>query len=114
MIREGDTARYVKTVKRRISNLSHFEDEREISLEEYENELKKRDESKKDILKTRYCIDFSAHTLEIDVYPFWRDRAVLEIELSSEEESFDIPDYIKIIKEVTDDKSYKNSALARI
>ena len=32
MIREGDTARYVKTVKRRISNLSHFEDEREISL----------------------------------------------------------------------------------
>ena len=113
MIREGDSVSYVKTVKRRISNLSHFEDEREISLSEYENELKNRDTSKKTIEKTRYCIDFAAHTLEIDVYPFWTDRAVLEIELSSEDESFDIPDYLKVIKEITDDGRYKNTNLAK-
>ena len=113
MITEGETVTYVKTVKRRISNLSHFEDEREISLEEYENELKNRDVGKKTIEKTRYCIDFARHTLEIDVYPFWSDRAVLEIELSSEDEAFEIPDYINIIKEVTDDGRYKNTNLAK-
>ena len=113
MITDGETVSYVKTVKRRISDLSHFEDEHEISYEEYRAELKNRDISKKDIEKTRYCIDFSGHILEIDVYPFWTDRAVLEIELSSEDETFDIPDYIKVIKEVTEDGRYKNTNLAK-
>ena len=113
MITEEKNVSYVKTVKRRISDLSHFEDEREISPEEYETELKNRDISKKAIEKTRYCIDFAGHVLEIDVYPFWADRAILEIELSSEEETFEIPDYIKIIKEVTNDGRYKNTNLAK-
>ena len=110
---EDNHVSYVKTIKRRISDLSHFEDEREISSKEYEIELKKRDKDKKTIEKTRYCIDFSEHVLEIDVYPFWNDRAILEIELSSEEESFEIPEYIKIIKEVTSDGRYKNTNLAK-
>ena len=113
MITEGEHISYIKTEKRRISALSHFEDEHEISYEEYENELKSRDTSKQAIEKTRYCIGFSNHVLEIDVYPFWTDRAVLEIELSSEDERFDIPDYIKVIKEVTDDGRYKNTNLAK-
>ena len=110
---ENGCVSYIKTVKRRISDLSHFEDEWEISADEYVAELKKRDTSKKDIEKTRYCIDFAGHVLEIDVYPFWSDRAVLEIELSSEDEKFDIPEYITIIKEVTSDGRYKNTNLAK-
>ena len=113
MINENGKVSYIKTVKRRISDLSHFEDEWEISPEEYENELKNRDTGKKAIEKTRYCIDFCDHVLEIDVYPFWDDRAILEIELSSETESFDIPEYIKVIKEVTSDGRYKNTNLAK-
>lgn len=110
---EEEAISYVKTVKRRISDLSHFEDEREISREEYEKELKNRDTTKKTIEKTRYCINFSDHILEIDVYPFWTDRAILEIELASEDEAFEIPEYIKIIKEVTGDGRYKNTNLAK-
>ena len=120
---KGETARvrkitdekityYVKTVKNRISDLSHFEDEYEISKEEYENELKNRDPAKVDIEKTRYCIPFKNHILEIDVYPFWNDRAILEIELKQESESIEIPDFISVIKEVTSDKRYKNTNLA--
>lgn len=37
----------------------------------------------------------------------------MEIELSSEEEKINVPEFIKIIKDVTDDESYKNYQLAK-
>lgn len=109
---ENDKSSFVKTVKQRLSVLSCYEDEHEISAEQYKNELKSADTTKQTIRKTRYAFPFVNHIVEIDVYPFWSDRAILEIELSREDEQFDIPDFIEIIKEVSDDKRYKNTNLA--
>jgi CYTH domain-containing protein len=50
---------------------------------------------------------------EIDIYPFWSDKAIMEIELSREDEEVRFPKCISIIKEVTDDDSYKNASLAQ-
>ena len=105
---------YVRTQKRRISNLSAFEEEIDLSKKEYEKLLENADKSLHPINKTRYVIPYMEHNIEIDVYPFWDDRAVMEIELKSEEEAFDIPECITVIKEVTDDKRYKNVNLAKI
>ena len=49
-----------------------------------------------------------------DVYPFRQDKAIAEIELSNENTAVTFPDFIKVIKEVTDDPEYKNAALAKI
>lgn len=111
-IDESGKISFVKTVKKRISTLSCYEDEFEISAEQYENELKNADPKKQTIRKVRYAFPFESHTVEIDVYPFWNDRATLEVELSSEDESFSLPDFIRVIKEVSDDKRYKNTNLA--
>ena len=51
---------------------------------------------------------------EIDVYPFWQDKAIAEIELSDENAQVVFPEQIKVIKEVTEDEAYKNASLARI
>ena len=51
---------------------------------------------------------------EIDVYPFWNDKAIAEIELSDENAEIVFPKQIKVIKEVTDDDSFKNASLAKI
>jgi CYTH domain-containing protein len=51
---------------------------------------------------------------EIDIYPFWNDKAILEIELSDENTEIKFPKEINVIKEVTDDESYKNASLAII
>ena len=110
---ENEKTTYVKTEKSKISSLSHYENEFEITKEQYENELASRDINKNPIEKVRYCIPYNNHILEIDIYPFWNDRAILEIELRCENESFDIPEYIKVIKEVSDDKRYKNTNLAK-
>ena len=111
-IKENGRMTYVKTEKSRISALSHYENEFEITKEQYETELVLKDKNKSTIEKTRYCIPHKSHILEIDIYPFWSDRAILEIELTDENEIFDIPSYISVIKEVSDDKRYKNTNLA--
>ena len=56
---------------------------------------------------------YEGKDFEIDVYPFWQDRAVMEIELADEAEAVKLPPEIEIIKEVTRDRRYTNAALAR-
>ena len=51
--------------------------------------------------------------MEIDVYPFWTKQAILEIEISKENEHVDIPPYLIIMRDVTGDKRYKNYSLAQ-
>ena len=50
---------------------------------------------------------------ELDVFPFWQDVALLEIELKDEKEPFEIPAFVNAIKEVSADKSYRNSVIAQ-
>lgn len=112
-INEDGRISYVKTLKERITPLSCYEDEQEISEEEYTELLLLADKEKQVIHKTRYAFNYQEHILEIDVYSFWQDRATLEIELASEDESISIPEFIKVIKEVSLDKRYKNTNLAK-
>lgn len=105
---------FIRTQKRRISSVSCFEDEKSITKAEYEKLLEKADKSLSTIVKERYAFPYKNHTVEIDIYPFWNDRAVLEIELKEESETFVIPEFVSVIKEVTDDKRYKNVSLARV
>ena len=88
--------------------------ERRLSKDEYLRLLMDADPNCRPIRKTRYCLTYDNQYFEIDVYPFWNDKAIMEIELNDENADVRFPDLIQVIKEVTDDKSYKNSALARI
>ena len=107
------SVQYTKTEKRRIDDVSCFEDEKEISPDQYLNELKYADPKRNTVEKRRCILRHDGHIFEIDVYPFWKDRAIMEIELSSDDEGYDIPSEIEIIREVTSDKRYKNANLAK-
>ena len=112
-INECGNISYIKTVKERISTLSCYEEEKEINEEQYLELLKYADKEKQNINKTRYSFRYGRHIIEIDIYSFWNDRATLEIELKSEDEEFSIPAFIKVVKEVSTDKRYKNTNLAK-
>ena len=112
-VREGDTVRYVQTVKKRITMLRAVEEENDLTEAAYKAALTEADPARRPIEKTRFCIPFGGKLLEIDLYAFWQDRATLEVELEREDEAFALPPYIKVIREVTDDKRYKNVNLAR-
>ena len=111
--RQGDVTRYYHTVKSRISGLSHHEDESEIGEEEYSLLLGRKRPGRSSIEKERILIPFNNRTVEVDIYPFWSDRAIAEVEVMSEEEEVLLPDCINVIREVTDDVRYKNTSLAK-
>ena len=50
---------------------------------------------------------------EIDVYDFWKNAAVMEIEMENENTKITFPPFIKIIAELTDDKSFTNHSMAK-
>ena len=105
---------YTKTTKKTISPIKRIEIENRISKDEYLNLLMQADTNKKQIRKTRYCLVHDNHYFEIDIYPFWTDKAIMEVELLSEDENFNTPPEIEIIKEVTNDDEYKNSNLSKL
>ncbi len=111
IIQKGKTS-FIFTEKKRINALSCFENEFEISEKEYNEFLDEADPLRYPINKTRMAFEYKGHTLEIDLYDFWSDIAVLEIELENETDSFEVPQDICIIKEVTDDKRFKNVNLS--
>ena len=110
-VKEDGKNIYYLTEKRRISNSSSFEDEKEITREEYAEYLTTAQKGAVPVRKTRYRVPYGEYLAEIDVYPFWEDRAILEIE-QPEGADVPFPPFAEMIKEVTDDKRYKNARLA--
>lgn len=109
----GDRTVYTKTYKRDITAMKRIEIEQEISEEEYERLSNYILEDTKPIVKVRHSFEYNNKLIEIDIYEFWGDRATLEVELNSEDEQVSLPGFIELIKEITDDKRYRNFALAR-
>ena len=105
---------YFRTEKIRVSDLKRVEIERRITQDEYLAALMNADTSMRPIRKNRYCLSYGSQYFEIDIYPFWNDKAVVEIELSDENEQVKMPEFIKVIREVTDDRSFSNYELAKI
>ena len=101
---------YYQTIKRKVSELKRVEIERRLSQSEYLRLLMNADTTRRQIRKDRYCLTYDNQYFEIDR----QDRAIAEIELSDENAAITFPKEIKVIREVTDDESYKNAALAKI
>lgn len=104
---------YTHTSKMHVTDVRRIELENEIGEQEYSELLLRADPERRMICKKRYCLMYKNQLFEIDIYPFWNDRAVMELELSDEEQSIVFPENIEVIKEVTDDKRYTNASIAR-
>ena len=104
---------YYLTEKKKISNLKRIEIERKLTQDEYLELLMEADTKLHSIHKTRYCLSENNQYFEIDIYPEWDNQAIMEIELSSEDEEIKTPDFIKVYKEVTEDESYKNYQMSK-
>ena len=108
----GEKAQYTHTVKRRITDLVREEREEPVSPREYRSLLERADPALRVVEKTRYCIPLGELTLEVDCFPFWSDRAFLEFELPHADTSLALPDWVQVVREVTEDPRYTNRALA--
>lgn len=107
-----DRCEYTHTIKRKLNNIRREEDEQEIDENTYTALLDRADSARHAINKTRCCFTHDGRLWELDVFPFWANQAFLEIELTSEEETFSLPPGIRLLREVTDDPRYTNAALS--
>lgn len=109
---EGADALYIKTVKHKINDMKRIEIEDTISEEEYNAYLDRKECVQGVISKDRYCLVWHGEYFELDVYPFWADKATLELELLTEDQPFELPDFLTLIRDVTTEKAYRNKQLA--
>jgi len=108
-VRIRDTRGYL-TIKGPSTNggLSRYEFEKEITLDEAEHLMQLCEPGLID--KTRYLVRSGKHIFEVDEFYGENEGLVMaEVELTSEEESYEKPDFIG--KEVTGDRRYYNSFL---
>lgn len=90
--------------------MSRFEWENQIPLDEAAELLKLCEKGK--IEKTRYEIKFGNHIYEVDEFYGENEGLIMaEIELQSETESFEKPEWLG--EEVTNDKRYYNAYLSQ-
>lgn len=109
---DGKNFIYTKTRKWKVNDTKRVEFESRISKEEYLSLLMDIDTTRSQIRKSRYCLVYNSQYIEIDLYPFSKDKAILEIELQNENQPVELPEFIQVIKEVTNDDNYKNYHLS--
>ena len=102
-----------KTYKRDITPVKRVEIEENIATEEFEILSEHRDPQYLPIHKHRHSFEYKGHTIELDIYDFWSDRATVEVELKSEQQIPELPPFLEVVKEVTEDLRYRNRSLAK-
>ena len=105
--------RFIYTEKARTgSAASRIENEREITAEEYER-LKERT-ILKTVKKKRYLIPFGGLKFELDVFENTVETgyAIMEAEIPEESAAVKLPDFVEIVREVTEDEYYTNRNFA--
>lgn len=109
---ENGSVKYTYTEKVFLTPVTREENEYEISGDEYRSLLSHDRRDCPPVEKVRYCFDYHDQLFELDTYPFSDKLAIMELELGSPEQKIDFPDNVKVLREVSSDVRYSNSALA--
>ena len=97
------------TTKRVGEDGTRWVTERPISEKEYVTYLMEADLSLRSVRKLKYRFTYEKRRMELDVYPFAKDRAIF---FAYGPEPTALPPEIEVIREVTGDPYYKNRAFA--
>ena len=103
---------YYETVKKPLDGETPLEIEHNLTQKEYMKRLADADPDRRTLCRKRYCFTYQGHYYEVDLFPFWPDRALCEVQLPHQDAPVALPPELKVIREVTDDAAYSNAALA--
>ena len=112
--REKDSAFYYKSYRRRAPDGTQIQVEEPLTREEYGELLLNADPGKRPLRKTRYGITYDGRYFEVDLYPFWSDKALLRFELRTEDEEIRFPPELKPLRDVTGDERYRSISLVEM
>lgn len=108
--KNGSGYLYFYTEKRIAEDGVRWVTERPISEKEYVAYLMESDLSLHAVRKLKYRFGYGNSRLEIDVYPFSQDKAILFV--YGDQENPELPEELQLVREVTGEAEYKNRQLA--
>ena len=101
------------TRKERLRDFAFREEEAVIDADEFQALLQEADPARRQIRKTRHVVPHGTQKLEIDVFEVPAGLVLLEVELATDDEVVELPDWIGEWLDVTGDPTYLNANLAR-
>jgi CYTH domain-containing protein len=105
---------YTHTSKRPLGAGQREEIERQITGLEYLGYLEQADPGRQSIRKQRTCFLWEQQYFELDLFRSPAEgMALLELELDHIDQPIQLPPFLKIEREVTEDPAFLNSELAR-
>lgn len=104
---------YTYTIKKYLGDGKNIEKERMISSREYLNFLPLSDKNYQSIKKIRYCFLYKNQYFELDEFKNPKNLSILEAEIDEDSSKIELPPFLEIEKEVTDDLMYSNVNIAK-
>ena len=105
---------YRLTRKERLRAFAFHEEEAVITAAEFDALLAQADPGRRRIRKTRHVVPHGRQKLEIDVFEEPAGLVLVEVELDSDDEVVELPDWLGVWVDVTGDPTYLNASLARV
>ena len=93
--------------------MKRVEMEERLSRLEFLDLLMQADPETRLIRKQRFCLSENGLYYNIDIYPQWKDQALMEIELYSADDNVRFPEGIRVIREVSGEEEFTNPYIAR-
>ena len=110
---ENGQAIYYKTRRRRL-NGKKLEVEERLTQRSYKEMLEEAGDALQLLHKTRCSLQYDGQQFNVNIYPFWTDKAIVKIELNEEDGEVRLPPQLKLIREVTGQVEYKDYTLAAL
>lgn len=105
---------YTKTCKYYVREHVRQEEEQVIDESSYQTLLLQADPACRVLQKRRWRIPYAGLVYEIDLYPFWHDRAVLEVEVEREDQPIPLAPFVRYVRDISQDRRYSNYNLSRL
>lgn len=105
---------FTHTKKTYVSSGTNEETEMDVDVKNYKRYIDKfADPDKNAVVKVRHFVEWKGKLFELDIFEgAHQGLAVLEIELKDINEDVELPPFLEIIREVTDEKEFTNVNLA--
>jgi CYTH domain-containing protein len=92
---------------------THKELEHNITEKQYNKYLQDPYPGKGSVEKTRFVFRYNDQDFELDVFKgALKGLALLELEIDHKDDTIELPPFLEVLKEVTEDKGYTNFTLA--
>lgn len=108
-----DSVLYSYSEARYLSTNERVKSDRVLSERQYYDYLADVDEALNVIDKDRHSFILHDNFYKLDLFSFDKTKGILSVQVTKDNKDVKLPDYVKVIKDVTEDVNYKNYYLAK-